>query len=260
MGETFENRDMSGAVFQRVNLGGASFNDVNLGEAAFEDVNLGGATICKASLVGLTIDEANIGGMKVFGIEIEPLIEAERDRRDPERGRLRMEDPHDPESVCTVLERLEQVRDGFRERLRATPPDVLGARPAPDQWSALEHVRHLVFAEDMYLNRWILRNDKPFSQIGLLPDFLANEPWCSGVGSQPCDDLESALAAWNEIHAGTREFVASVTVEELRRDTGDVDFGQGTVGGVLQGMARHDLHHIREAEAAIARVQKDGVG
>jgi hypothetical protein len=35
------------------------------------------------------------------------------------------------------------------------------------------------------------------------------------------------------------------------RDTSDVDFGQGTVGGVLQGMAWHDLHHSRRAEALI---------
>ena len=256
MSESFENRDMLGAVFRRVNLGGASFNDVNLGEAVFEDVNLGGITIRGANLAGVTVDEANIGGMTIFGIRVEPLIEAELDRRDPERGRLRMEDSHDPASVRTVMERLEQMRDEFRETLRATSPDVLVTRPNPDQWSAIEHVRHLVFAEDMYLNRWILRNDEPWHRVGLLPDFLANEPWCAGVGSQLCDDLETVLSAWDEIHAATHKFVTTATAEKLRQDTSDVDFGQGTVGGVLQGMARHDLHHIREAEAAIAQVSK----
>ena len=52
--------------------------------------------------------------------------------------------------------------------------------------------------------------------------------------------------------ARTRALVAGVTPIELQRDTGEVDFGQGTVGEVLQGMARHDLHHIRRAEALIA--------
>jgi uncharacterized protein YjbI with pentapeptide repeats len=257
MSETFENRDLSGAVFRRVNLGRALFNDVNLGEAVFDDVNLGGATIRGANLDSVTIDQANIGGMTIFGIHVEPLIEAELDRRDPERGRLRMQDPHDPESVRTVIERLEQMRDEFREMLRATASNVLVTRPTPDRWSALENVRHLVFADDLYLNHWILRNDEPLNQVGLLPDFLANEPWCANVGSQPCDDLETVLAAWDEIHAATRKFIATVTAEKLRQDTSDIDFGQGTVGGILQGMARHDLHHIRETKAVIAQVSKD---
>lgn len=40
-----------------------------------------------------------------------------------------------------------------------------------------------------------------------------------------------------------------ITANELHRDTSQVDFGQGIVGGILQGLAQHDLHHIRQAQA-----------
>ena len=177
-------------------------------------------------------------------------------RRDPERARLRMKDPHNPESVRVVMERLEQVRDEFRKMLRSTPDDVLATRPSVDQWSAIEHVQHLVFAEDLYLNRWLLRNDEPWNEFGLLPTFLENDPKYADVGNQSQADLETILAAWDDIHAGTREFLADLSSEKLQQDTSDVDFGQGTVGGVLQGLAQHDLHHIREAEAAIAKINE----
>jgi len=241
--DEFAHCDLSGAVFRDVNLYGARFEDVNLGDASIRNANLGGLQIVDANIVGLTI----------FGIPVDILIEAELDRRNPERVRLRLTDPHDPEKVHAVIEHLDQVRGHFSEVLRAADVHSLVTRPSTDKWSALEHVRHLVFAEDLYLNRWILRNTEPWNRLRLLPAFLAGDPNYADVGSQPTDDLEAVLVAWEEINARVRAFVADVTTAELRRDTSDIDFGQGTVGGVLQGMARHDLHHIRSAEARIER-------
>ncbi len=241
--KTFAHRDLSGAMFRDVNLHGARFENVNLGEATIRNANLGGLQIVDANIVGLTI----------FGIPIDALVEAELDRRDLERVRLRMPDPHDPQEVRAVMARLDELRGRFCQALRAADIASLVARPSADKWSALEHVRHLVFAEDLYLNRWILRNDQPWNRLGLLPAFLADNPSYAEVGSQPTVDLEAVLMAWEEINARVRAFVASVTIGELRRDTSDVDFGQGTIGGVLQGMAQHDLHHIRAAQALIGR-------
>ena len=241
MGEAFEHRDLSGAVFR----------DVNLCRALFEDVNLGEATIRNANLGDVTIVDANIKGLTILGIRVDQLVEAELDRRDPERVRLRMTDPHDLEDVRAVMKRLDGVRGHFSEALRAADAGFLITRPSTDKWSALEHVRHLIFAEDLYLNRWILRNDVPWNGLGLLPAFLAGDPNYADVGSQPADDLEAVLAAWEDINARVRAFLTGLTPDELRRDTSAIDFGQGTVGGVLQGMARHDLHHIRRATALI---------
>lgn len=239
--ETFENRDMAGAFFHNVNLGGA----------VFDDVNLAGARIHNANLEGFAIEDANIKGLTIFGFRVDELIEAEFDRRDPERARLRMADCFDPECVRAVLRHLGKVRARFSAFLRATKPSQLTTRPVPNQWSAVENLRHLIFAEDLYLNRWLLQNDEPWCKLGLLPAFLADDPHYATVGSQPSEDIEILLAAWDALHNRMMAFVASVSVEELHRDTSKLDFGQGTVGRVMQTLALHDLNHIRQAETAV---------
>jgi len=239
--ETFKNRDMAGTVFRTVNLY----------QAVFDDVNLAGATIRNVNLKDVSIDDANIEGLTIYGIRVDHLIEAERDRRDPERARLKMADCHDPIRVRKVMELLGEKRAQFYQTLRAADPERLTLCPEPGKWSALEHARHLLFAEDLYLNRWILRNEEPWSPLGLLPAFLAREAAYADVGSQPTEDLEAVLAAWTDLHARTRQVIADLTPEVLQRNTRDVDFGQRTVGGVLQGMAWHDLHHIRAAMALL---------
>ncbi len=252
MEKKFEDCDLSGSVFCKANLGGAAFSNVNLGKAAFDDVNLAEAVIHNANLCNLRIEDAFIGGMTVDGLRIDHLIEAERDRRDSERVRLRMSDPYDPECVRVVLKHLDELRAEFVAFLRSLDPALLMTRPAPEQWSAIECLRHLVFAEDLYLNRWLLQNERPWVLEGLLPAFLAGNASYIEVGSRPPSDLESVLAAWEELHRQTWQLVDQVTPEDLRRDTSQVDFGQGDAGKVLQGLAQHDLAHIRQAEAAVA--------
>jgi len=194
--------------------------------------------------------------LTIFGIRVDVLIEAELDRRDPERGRLHMADPYNPACVSAVMQHLDEVRAGFRAFLRLTEPRLLMIRPVPDRWSAVEHLRHLIFAEDLYLNRWLLQNDQPWWKMGLRPAFLADDPRYAEVGSQPTEDIETLLAAWEAIHAHMMAFVATVSAEELHRDTSPIDFGQGTVGNVLQGLAKHDLDHIRQSEALVAKLRQ----
>ncbi len=256
MGKTFENEDIRGTVFRRVNLHQALFNDVNLGQAVFQDVNLEGASICNANLVNFSIEDANIHGMTIFGFRIDELIEAELDRHDPERVRLRMKVIYDPQEVQRVLGHLEKVRADFRAALRSAGSDLVCRRPDEGQWSALENVRHLLFAEQLYTDRWILGNQEPWSQYGMLPEFLANNPAYAEVGSVPCDDLEAVLSAWEAVHARTLAFAETVTPEALRRDTSATDFGQGTVGAILQGLAQHDLQHIHQATRALEMAGK----
>ena len=253
MGERHENKKMNGAVFRSVDLSHATFEDADLQAASFSDVNLSYVTIRDANLSGLTIEGAAIGGLTIFGVQVEELIEAELDRRDPERPRLRMCDLFDPTEVARVMERLDTVRSAFYALLRSTPPDHLNHNSGPDAWSALEHARHLLFAEDLYLNRWILRNDQPLCPLGHLPPFLEDDPALAEVGTDPTQDLDIVLTAWDEIHADTLDVINRMTPEFLQKHTSDVDSGEGTVGGILQLMALHDLTHIRMAEAALRR-------
>ncbi|MBN2007426.1 MAG: DinB family protein [Anaerolineae bacterium] len=256
MTERFENRDMAGTVFQRVNLANATFDDANLGNATFSNINLEGATIHNANLKDMHIEDAYIEGLTILGFNIGELIEAEEDRRDPERVRLRMRDCYDPQCVRDMLARLEEIRDTLREKLWATDPQLLTAAPGPGRWCALEHVRHLLFAEELYLNHFILQNDKPLNPMGMLPEFLADEPKYQNVGTEPCTDLEPVLAAWDTAHAAMMAYLADMTPETLRAPARDLGSETHTVGEKLQGLAHHDLQHIRWIESVLSEIEK----
>ena len=81
---------------------GARFTRVDLAESVFRDVDLTGARILDAMLVDAELSGL-ITGLRVNGVEIAPLIEAELDRRFPERLALRAADPrHLREGWATV--------------------------------------------------------------------------------------------------------------------------------------------------------------
>jgi ankyrin repeat protein len=70
-GVVFENDNMAGTLFRDVNLAGSVFQNVNLRNAVFHYLNLG----------DVSIDYANINGLKIFGVEVGPLVEAELARK-----------------------------------------------------------------------------------------------------------------------------------------------------------------------------------
>ncbi len=163
-------------------------------------------------------------------------------------------DPHNPAQMRRLIQRLDEIRGDLFQLLRSTAIEKLVISAESKRWSVLEHLRHLVFAEDLYINRWILRNDTPFSALGHLPAFLRGRPGFDIVGTDPSNDLEIILGEWRRIHELTISFVTEATSADLKRNTSDIDFGQGNVGNVLQGMAKHELHHILRIEEAIANV------
>ena len=81
----------------------------------------------------------------------------------------------------------------------------------------------------------------------------------AGVGGESSDDLETVLAAWDAVRADTQAFLVDLTPEKLHGPARNLD-GElvKTVGQILQGLARHDLEHIRQAEAALAALEQAG--
>jgi uncharacterized damage-inducible protein DinB len=165
---------------------------------------------------------------------------------------LKMKDVVDVTESARVMAQLQSVRDRLYDHLESSNEEELVNRPSPNKWSVVEILRHLIFAEDLYLNRWILQNEEPWLQIGLLPDFWKNDPNLSDVGKKETTDLREILECWANLHEKTVEFSSSVTAEILRVDTGDVDCGRGTIGANLQQLADHDVHHIKQIEQILA--------
>ena len=97
--ETYEDR--TGETFEKVRLTDASFEDVYLDGARFNDVVLRGATLREVDLRGLVARDvwledvditARIGNLRINGIDVAPYVEAELDRLQPDRPKMRPTD------------------------------------------------------------------------------------------------------------------------------------------------------------------------
>lgn len=106
-----------------------------------------------------------------------------------------MADTHDD-----LLLPLDQARRALIGRLRAAPLDALTVRPAAGDWSVLEHVRHLLYAERRHFGR-LLPKGFAWNPIGLP---TGGVPRRTGAGTASTDDLEEVLAAWDEVHEAIR--------------------------------------------------------
>ena len=111
----FREQDLTGARFERVNLREATFTQVYLNDARMRAVDLTGAQIRGAlfhqsRLRGVELGDVEISGelqnVVVNGVDIAPLVEAELNRRMPERARMRPDDSDGFRAAWAILERL----------------------------------------------------------------------------------------------------------------------------------------------------------
>ena len=111
-----------------------------------------------------------VESLTVNGIDVVPLIEAELDRRHPERVKLRPTDADGFREAWPVIERLW---DETVERAQALDPSLLHER-VDGEWSFIETMRHLLFATDAWVGRVIGGDPSPWHPLDLpfdeLPD------------------------------------------------------------------------------------------
>ncbi len=198
--------------FTGEDLSGASFHDVRLAGARFSTVDLTGVTV-RGAWVDMTID-GEIRGLTVNGVDVVPLIEAELDRRHPERVLMR---PVDAAGFRTAWEVLEKLWGETVERARALPPELLHER-VDDEWSFIETQRHLVFVTDAWVRRALLGEPSPWDPLDLPHDEMGDVP---GV---PRDQdarppLDEVLLLRAERAATVRAVLAGLTDERLTERT-----------------------------------------
>ncbi len=199
----FIERDLSGARFENVNLSGARF----------QNVYLEGAVIRGAWLVDVEID-AEIRNLVVNGVDVVPLVEAELDRRDPDRAKMR---PTDAAGYREAWALIEGRWAATVDRARRLPPALLHER-VDGEWSFIETLRHLVMATDAWVNRALLGDPAPFHPLGLPHTEMGDIP---GVPNDPDarPDLDEVLAIRADRMATVRRVLADLTDEALAGQT-----------------------------------------
>ncbi len=124
--------EFRGARFTRVDLSGATLRDVDLTDAKIVD-----AVLVNTDVSGLII------GMRVNGVDVAPLVEAELDRRHPERVVMRASTA----SACATAGRRSRRCGTRRSNSRRDSLNTRHQR-VDNEWSLVETLRHLIFVTD----------------------------------------------------------------------------------------------------------------
>jgi hypothetical protein len=193
---------------------GAEFVDVDMSGAWFREVNLAGAQFRGVLLMGADIDGV-INGLRVNGVEVAPLVEAELDRRHPERAKLRPTDPAGMREAWRVVEAFwaETVA-----RAAALPEPALHRR-VDDEWSFTQTIRHMIFVIDAWFGHAVLGQKNPFHAYGVPASFNTNVAEF-GIDAAAAPSFAEVMAVREARLAAVRDFLASVTQEELDRPRG----------------------------------------
>ena len=159
------------ADFTREDLAGSRFEQVDFTGARFRNVDLTGTVIRGAVLVNVEID-ALIQDVRINGVDVVPLVEAELDRRYPDRAKMR---PVDPAGFAEAWDILGRLWDQTVERARRLPPELLH-ESVDGEWSFIETLRHLAFAAEVWVLRAILGDPSPWDPLSLPWDEMRDTP------------------------------------------------------------------------------------
>jgi hypothetical protein len=209
----FINAELRGAVFDHCDLTGAQFRTVYLTGATFRGVNMSGAVIQGADLTGASI-HADIEDMMINGVVVGPLIEAELNKRYPDRAKMR---PSDVAGFLEAWDAIERLWGGTVQRARELPPGLLHEQ-VNGEWSFIETLRHLVFATDAWVRRGILGDPSPWDALDLPWDEMSEQP---GVprDREVRPSLDTMLELRRDRMSGVRTLIFSLADVSLDAQT-----------------------------------------
>lgn len=242
---------------------GLTVAGVALTDGQVQDVVVTRGNLWRVRMRGVWIGEVeidgDIAGLRVNGVDVGPLVEAELDRRHPQRALMR---PVDLAGFRTAWDVLEALWAGTVERARALPPDLLHER-VDGEWSFVQTLRHLLYATDIWVRRPILGDPLPWHPLSLPFDGLEQDP------AVPCDPdarpgLDEVLALRADRRAGVRAVLEGLTEESLAGSTEPVE-GPGFPGPgrfpvakclrtVVNEEWQHRLYAERDLDVLAARL------
>jgi hypothetical protein len=214
---SFQRVDLSSSTFQRVDLTGAELHAVDLSQALLRGVDMTGVVMRGVELVDVRID-GEVSNLVVNGVDVAPLINAELDRRDPGRVKMR---PTDAAGFREAWDIVEQRWDETVARAGSLSPELLH-KSVNGEWSFIETLRHLVFATDAWVRRAILGDPAPWDPLDLPWDEMPDTP---GIprDRETRPSLDEVLALRRDRMQTMRTVIDGLTEESLEANTEPVD-------------------------------------
>jgi uncharacterized protein YjbI with pentapeptide repeats len=213
----FIHADLRGSRFEFADLSGAQLRAVDLAGAQFRGVDLSGVVMRGVELANVDI-YGKLMNVTVNGVDIGPFVDAELNRRYPDRAKMR---PADPAGFAEAWDILERLWDQTVDRARRLPPELLH-ESVGGEWSFIETLRHLVFATDAWIRRAILGDPSPWDPLDLPWDEMPDTP---GVprDREARPSLDAVLELRRDRMTTVREVIENLTDASLNGHTEPVD-------------------------------------
>ena len=228
---------------------GARFVDADLRGARFRRTDLSGVVMRAVEVAGTDIDAPWLfdseSFLRVNGVDVIPLVEAELNRRFPGRAGRRATDPEGLRAAWTALERTWAAT---LERVAVMPADTVDVL-VDGEWSFAQTLRHLVMATDTWLGRAILGIEQPFHPIGQPNAEYETDGNDMSVFATTTPSYAEVLDVRAGHVAMVRDFLATVTPDDLaapRRNPWAPEYPE-TVLSCLHVILREEWEHHRYA-------------
>jgi hypothetical protein len=241
--------DLQAAEFINARLRGARFVRSDLSGVVMRGVRVEGADIEAPWLF------EGDGFLRVNGVDVIPLVDAELNRRFPGRADRRAGDPDRLRAAWSALERTWAATLG---RVAAMPAGTVDVSVG-GEWSFAQTLRHLVMATDMWLGRAILEIEQPFHPVGLVDTDTEEDGFDTSVLATVTPSYSEVLAARAGRVAMVRDFLATVTSGELaatRKNPHDPAFRETALSClhvILDEEWEHHRYAVRDLDAIEAK-------
>jgi hypothetical protein len=211
-GRHIDGRHIDGRVdgIEGADLRGADIRNADMSGASFREVGLNGVRMRGVELADADID-GYIYGLRINGVEVEPLVEAELNRRHPERALLQ---DRTLTGLRAALDAYDQLWEATYERVASMPPGAVDVS-VDEEWSFAQTLRHLVFCTDGWL-RWGAqgRREDVFWPAGVPHSAFAADAPGLGIDPAAAPSYDEVLEVRRGRVREVREFLSTITPEQ----------------------------------------------
>lgn len=248
-------QDLRDSTFESVDLTGATFRRAYLNRVTFQNVDMVGARILDADLIDAEIT-GEVRNVTVNGIEISAYVQAELDRQQPGREKMRPTDAAGFREAWDLLEELWAGTVGRARALEARRPGALH-ESVDGEWSFVQTLRHLAFATETWVLRVLGGDPRPWHPLSLPFDEMTPHPevpW--DRDARP--SLDEVLELRADRQAAVRRVLDGLTDEQLASHTTPVEGPAWPparafpVAEVLGTILNEEWEHRRYAERDLA--------
>ena len=210
----------------------------------FSHVKISDAWLINVDISGL------IGNLSINGIDVTSYVEAELNKRHPERLLLA---PVDPDGTRTAWETVERFAAATLDRAQALPPKLLD-ESVDGEWSYIQTLRHLVFATDRWVTESVLAEADPFHRLGL-PNSPIDEATAAVFDLDAKPTLDEVLVVRRQRMDRVAELINRIDADGLGRQVPSPNGGTTSVMSCLHVVFREEWWHDQYANRDLAALE-----